>query len=322
MKSRLVMLMAVAVSALSVLFAAGRVSYYLKVSDPPPARASLRPQLASYLGVFEPGEPSAGYGPIASFAQAAGAKPDLAGYFSGWGEPFSAGFAQTLYQHGITELIQIDPTDASISAIAAGVYDDDFLRPFAEAVRDFRHPVVIGFGQEMNASWYQWGNGHVPAATFVAAWRHLVTLFRAAGADNVTWLWTVQAAGRGTAPLAAWWPGGQYVTWVGIDGFYYRRTDTFATVFGATIDQVRALTNMPVLLAETAVGPAAGQFAEIQSLFNGMSAARTLGLVWFDVPQHAGIYHQDWRLEDDQAAEVSFRLGVHDDLSAPAARSL
>jgi len=53
-----------------------------------------------------------------------------------------------------------------------------------------------------------------------------------------------------------------------------------------------------------------------------VSTARTLGLVWFDVPQHAGIYHQDWRLEDDQAAEVSFRLGVHDDLSAPAARSL
>ena len=29
------------------------------------------------------------------------------------------------------------------------------------------------------------------AATFVAAWRHIVTLFRAEGADNVTWLWTV-----------------------------------------------------------------------------------------------------------------------------------
>jgi mannan endo-1,4-beta-mannosidase len=152
-------------------------------------------------------------------------------------------------------------------------------------------------------------------ATFVAAWRHIVTLFRGQGAENVTWLWTIQADEPGTGPVASWWPGAQYVTWVGIDGYYYRHSDTFATVFGKTITQVRSFTGKPVLLSETAVGPEAGQFAKIQDLFHGMAKYKTLGLVWFDKPQHDGLYHQDWRIEDNVQAEISFRLGVRDELA-------
>jgi beta-mannanase len=210
--------------------------------------------------------------------------------------------------------VQIDPTDASVDAIADGTYDA-FLRSYADSVRNFRHAVVIGFGHEMNASGYSWGYKHVPAPTFVAAWRHLVTLFRGQGADNVTWLWTVEADAKGTGPIATWWPGAQYVTWVGIDGYYYRSSDTFPSVFGQTITQVRAFTSKPVLLSETAVGPDAGQFAKIQDLFHGMAAYKTLGLIWFDKTQHGSPYHQDWRIEDNLQAEISFRLGVRDELA-------
>ena len=42
---------------------------------------------------------------------------------------------------------------------------------------------------------------------------------------------------------------------------------------------------------------------------------KTLGLVWFDKDQNDGILHQDWRIEGDQVAEFSFRLGVRDDLA-------
>ena len=144
----------------------------------------------------------------------------------------------------------------------------------------------------MNAPWYSWGYGQVPAATFVAAWRHIVTLFRSQGADNVTWLWTIQADEPGTGPIASWWPGAQYVTWVGIDGYYYRSYETFASIFGKTIAQVRAFTGKPVLLSETAAGPEAGQAAKIADLFAGMRQYGALGLVWFDIAQNDGIYHR------------------------------
>ena len=51
--------------------------------------------------------------------------------------------------------------------------------------------MVPCFGHEMNGTWYSWGYEHVPAAVFVAAWRHIVNVFRAVGATNVTWMWTV-----------------------------------------------------------------------------------------------------------------------------------
>jgi hypothetical protein len=208
--------------------------------------------------------------------------------------------------------VQIDPTDASLGAVADGTYDY-YLTSYAQSVRNFRTAVVIGFGHEMNAPWYSWGYGHVSPATFVAAWRHIVTLFREQGADNVTWLWTIQADETGTGPVGSWWPGTEYVSWIGIDGYYYYPSDTFASVFGKTITQVRTFTSQPVLLSETAVGPGGAQLAKIRDLFNGMAAYKTLGLVWFDKDQHGtgtGITHQDWRLEDSLQAEIAFQRGV------------
>jgi mannan endo-1,4-beta-mannosidase len=311
MKSRLVMLMSLAIAALSVVIAGSRLN--VTMAPPTPAHASLQPNLTSYLGMDEGGT-SHTYDPIADFAQAADRKPNIVGYFSGWAEPFASDFAGTLHSHGIIPFVEMDPTDASIPGIAGGAYDD-YLQAYADAVRDFRHPVVIAFGHEMNASWYSWGYGHVVPATFVAAWRHIWTIFRQEGADNVTWLWAVQADRPGTGPIADWWPGPRYVNWVGVDGFYYRPSDDFASVFGRTIDQARSLTHKPILLSETAVGPDAGQFAKILDLFRGMAADQTLGLVWFDIAQQGSVYQQDWRIEDSPTAEDSFRLGVREDMS-------
>ncbi len=212
-------------------------------------------------------------------------------------------------RHGATTILQWDPTFVSVSKIAAGGYDG-YLRSFADSVRGFGQPVVIGFGHEMNAYWYSWGYRHLPAATFVAAWRHIVTLFRAQHADNVTWLWTLQADEHGTGHIVSWWPGAKYVTWVGIDGYYYYPSETFFSVFGQTIAQVRAFTGLPVLLSEVAVGPDAGQARKIPDLFAGMHQYGTLGLVWFDIAQHRGTYHQDWHIEDNPAAEAAFRRGA------------
>jgi mannan endo-1,4-beta-mannosidase len=318
MKPRLHLLVAVALASASIAFAIARLAATSLPGPPPVVHASLPPKVASYLGVFENGSPP-DYAPIAEFARAVNAQPNLVGYYSGWAQPFATSFARAIYVHGVRPFVQIDPTDASISGIAAGVYDG-YLRLYADNVREFGHAVVIGFGHEMNATTYPWGYGHVPATTFVAAWRHIVGLFREEGAENVTWLWTLQADGPGTGPIASWWPGASYVTWVGIDGYYYTPSDTFVKVFGKTIDQVRELTGKPVLLSETAVGPFAGQYVKIANLFEGMRRYHTLGLVWFDKKQDDGKYHQDWRIEDHQPAEAAFRLFVGNLALAPPSR--
>jgi Glycosyl hydrolase family 26 len=302
---RLMTAEAVVMTAVGIAVASGVA---VQVLDHAGTSASLQASPASYLGVYENGPPAT-YEPVANFTNAVGTQPNLVGYYSGWGEPFKDSFAETVHQHGAATIVQMDPTWASVSSIAAGEYDS-YLRSFADSVRRFGYPVVIGFGHEMNAYWYPWAYGHAAPSKFVAAWRHIVTLFRAQGADNVTWLWTIQADEAGTGPIASWWPGAQYVTWIGIDGYYYRPSDTFFSIFGETIAQVRMFTAKPVLVSETAVGPDGDRPAKISNLFAGMSQYGTLGLVWFDIPQHNGIYHQDWHVENSRAARAAFSRGA------------
>ena len=195
----------------------------------------------------------------------------------------------------------MNPTKISVAGIAAGRYDG-YLSAYAEAVRAYRHPVIVSFGHEMNGTWYSWGYRHTTPATFVAAWRHIVTLFRALGARNVTWLWTVNIVNNtqdGTIPSPApWWPGSSYVNWVGIDGYYLEPNWQFAPLFGPTIANVRTLTQDPILIAETGVVPDAGQPAKIADVFAGVRLYGLLGFVYFDATDFKG---QDFSISSPTA---------------------
>ena len=178
MRPRVVIAVAVLIALAAVAGAVARLVSPLGHSRPEVVHAALPPSLASYVGVYEPGSPPS-YQPISKFTQVTEVSPNLVEYFSGWAAPFASTFATEVRAHGMIPFVQIDPTYASVQAIANGVYDS-YLDSYADQVRDFGHAVIIGFGHEMNASWYSWGYRHVPAPTFVAAWRHIVTLFRQA----------------------------------------------------------------------------------------------------------------------------------------------
>jgi mannan endo-1,4-beta-mannosidase len=256
------------------------------------------------VGVYEPGAASS-WSHITEFTNATRVKPRLVVYYSAWNDPFSTSFAQVAWDHAAYVLDQLEPKNVSLAAIAAGD-SDAYLRSYARAVVAFGHPVILSFGHEMNGTWYSWGDGHTPPATFVAAWRHIVRVFRAHGAANVTWLWTVNSIAGASSSLRRWWPGNAWVDWTGIDGYYFRATDTFSSVFGATIADVRTISSAPLLIAETAVGTTPNRESQIGGLFAGVRAERLAGVVWFDKEQHAGLYHQDWRLENDPSAIAAF----------------
>ena len=260
------------------------------------------------VGVYEPGAPGS-WSQIAEFTDATGVKPTILVYYSPWNEPFSTSFAQTAWDHDAYVLVQLQPNGVTLSSIAAGG-SDTYLRSFADAVVAVGHPVILSFGHEMNGTWYSWGYGHASPAMFVAAWRHVVRLFRAAGAANVTWLWTVNSIQGASSSLSQWWPGAAWVNWTGIAGYYSRATDTFSSVFGSTIADIRTFSSAPLLISETAVGTTTDRESQIDALFAGVRAERLAGVVWFDAAQHAGLYHQDWRLEDDPYALAAFTAAV------------
>ena len=263
----------------------------------------------SYLGAFVKGVPTS-YEPVEAFADSTGVQPNIAAYYSGWFEKFRSAFAVEATTNGAIPLIQIDPSGVNLATIVSGVYDT-FLKVFATQVASYGartgHGIIISFGHEMNGSWYSWGYRHTPPAVFVAAWRHIVDLFRQQGAYDVTWLWTVNIINpRGGIPVPTpWWPGSSYVTWIGIDGYYLKPSWTFAPLFGPTIKAVRALSHhpIPILIAETGA-PAANQPAKITDLFAGMHVYGLLGFVWFDA---RGVL--DWRL-NSAAAIAALRRGA------------
>src|ERR1700733_15201243 len=301
---------AAACAAIVVAAAAGvGVSLYNRSSDrtgPLPVDLPTTPQ--SYLGVYASGAP-ASYDGVTAFASATGAKPDVVMYYSGWFVPFPAAFAATVSSNGAVPLVQMDPDNISVAGIAAGRYDG-YLTAYAEAVRAYPHPVIVSFGHEMNGSWSSWGYRNTSPAKFVAAWRHIVTLFRELGARNVTWLWTVNIInntqqGR-IPPPAPWWPGNSYVTWVGIDGYYLKPNWQFAPLFGPTIASIHTLTRDPILIAETGATAIADQPAKIADVFAGIHAYGLLGFVWFD---STNSHRQDFAVSSP-AALAAFRKGA------------
>ncbi len=261
----------------------------------------------SYLGLFARGVPDS-YAPVTTATRQAGVRPNILLYYSGWYEQFKEDFAIQAQNNDAVPFIQLDPNGISLAAIAAGTYDT-YLAQYATQVAAYGahtgHGVIISFAHEMNGYWYHWGNRHTSPKVFVAAWRHIVTLFRQQGADDVTWLWTTNIidAKGGIADPAPWWPGQKYVTWIGIDGYYYHPSWTFASLFGPTIKTVRALTRspVPILIAETGAARKAGQPAKIADLTAGIRAYGLLGFVWFDAD---GV--RNWRLHG-RAALAAFR---------------
>jgi mannan endo-1,4-beta-mannosidase len=163
---------------------------------PVPQRHGLPITPDSYIGLYTYGVPNS-YAGITAFTKATGIKPRVVVYYSGWQERFKVAFAKTVANEGAVPLVQMNPTRTKIAAIAEGKYDN-YLSTYANAVRTYHHQVILSFGHEMNGYWYSWAYTHTSPAVFVAAWRHVVTLFRARGAQNVTWLWTINTIHKKT----------------------------------------------------------------------------------------------------------------------------
>jgi len=252
-----------------------------------------------YLGlVAHDLPPSATY--LHRFVRAAGVRPNLITYFQNFGKPFMPSDACMVISRGKLPFIQIEPfRPFTVPSIARGD-SDAYLKAYAKAVKAFGARIALGFGHEMNGGWYQWGWGHVPPATFIAAWRHIHNIFAAANVTNVIWVWTIN---RAVHPPHLWWPGKKYVNWVGISGYYRHPDDRWAHVFNSTLANVAKFSSKPILIAETAVGPFSRRPRMISNFFAGLKRHRKLlGFTWFDLNKS-----EDWQLEGDKPAVAAFK---------------
>lgn len=290
-----------AVPVLALALLAGCSAVATTTAAPPPAS---RPGVRAGFSAATP----AG---VARVAAQTGVTPAYVETFAGPGSAFPAAWAELAAKDNATLVIQLDTGSIPLPGIAAGDHDA-WLRSYAKAVAAWPHPVAIGINHEFNGPWWPWSYQHETPASFVAAWRHIVTVFRQQGA-SVAWVWTISnVTGPQAAGVAPYWPGADYVTWVGINAYYYRASDTFASVFTPVLAEARALSGKPVLVTETGANPASGQVRAIGDLFAGIAATPgELGFIWFDYDKASA--HGDphnWFIDNDPAALSAFRAAV------------
>ena len=247
---------------------------------------------------------------LAAFDQKCGCRPDVAVKYVHWGESPTTMrmLADSVITKGAVPMLELEPFGVPLASIAEG-RDDADLVGYASAVKSLHEQVLMSFEPEPNGNWYSWGYTHVSPATEVAAWQHVVTLFRRAGDRNVTWVWIINTAYHGSGPIAALWPGSGYVDEIGIDGYFQSSHDTFSTIFGQTFAAVRGITGKPVLVSETSASPAAGQSRALRQLAAGLVRYRLAGFIWFDIDQagERGRGKADWSIDDDPSALAAYR---------------
>jgi hypothetical protein len=175
---------------------------------------------------------------VRSFERLAGRKLAWVYFSDNWfqGITFPGDAVEAIRETGSVPFIRIMPRSGweegradpkyGLAAIAQGRYDAD-LRRWARAARDTRLPMLVDFAPEMNGNWFPWsglfnGGERSGPQTYRDAYRHLVTLFREEGADNVGFAFHANVRSGPDEPwndIAAYYPGDRYIDWIGVSAY-------------------------------------------------------------------------------------------------------
>lgn len=210
--------------------------------------------------------------------------PAIVGANSRWPRPpFPPVELTKIWDRGSVPMIVWQPWTRAgrpypLRAIARGRYDA-YLRRSARAAVAWKHPVFLRFAPDMNRGRYPWGLGRYgnTAAVYKRAWRHVVGVFRRAGAANVVWVWTPSVeAGSRRPSFARLYPGDAWVNWVGLDGFNWALKGewrSFTSIFGSSYTALTRLSSRPVMIAETG-----------SSERGGSKTAWVTSAMWHEIP--------------------------------------
>lgn len=274
------------------------------------------------LGAWIPGAPGDA-SRIDAYAALVGAPPAVVHWFQSWARfaEFPTASLDTVVAHGALPMITWEPWDTSagvtqpayaLRAIVAGDHDA-YIHRWARAAVTWDQTLYLRFAHEMNGNWYPWSvgvNGN-SAADYVAAWQHVVEIFRAEGATRVRWVWCPNVAYTGSTPFADAYPGDPYVDWMALDGYNRGTSQPGSTwrslrdVFAPSHDALAALSTRPMMIAEVSSAEEGGDKAAWirVGLLTDLPTflPRIRAVVWFDENKES-----DWRVNSSPASLVAF----------------
>lgn len=241
-------------------------------------------------------------------AQATGIDPAYVSTYVGPGSVFPYDWGKLAIADNAILVVNIDTGSDSLQSVAQGS-EDSWLASFAKSASQYKGTLAISIDHEFNGPWWPWSFNHQTPSSFKSAWHRIVNLFRSLGV-HASWVWTVSNVdGKDSADISQYWPGSDYVDWIGLDAYYYSPKDTFANTFAPTIARAQAISDKSVLITETGALPSAGRVKDINDLIQGERRNPSIiGLIWFDYdkPSAHGPDH-DWKIDSDAAAISALR---------------
>jgi hypothetical protein len=265
---------------------------------------------AIQLGAYVPGAP-ANAQRLHEYTAEVGRAPDVVSWYREFGKPLmEPAEIENLRGTGETPMVTWEPHNASLLDIASGAYDG-YLDEAAAVAKSWEGPLLLRFAHEMNGSWYSW-DAAAPE-TYVAAWRHVVSLFRADGAGNVKWVWSPYVLAGGKYPFASYFPGDEWIDYVGLDGYNWGPArgswQSLEAVFAPSYALATEISAKPVIVAETGSTENGGdKGAWIRTgLMSALprSFPRVVAVVWFDENRE-----DDWRVDSSAGSLDAYRAVV------------
>lgn len=202
----------------------------------------------------------------ATFESQIGRKLAIHLSYNGWSNSFPTSQISDDVTNNRVPLISMS-CGMNNAATAAGGEDSNIIAT-ANALKGLGIPVMLRWEWEFNltsnnsACLLDPTKSSDPLSTqesdFIAAWKHIWTLFKQQGATNVIFVWNPSGGGVNPTPF---YPGDTYVDWIGIDHYDQTASDaSFSDVFSGPYS-VNAVHNKPIIIGET------GAYAANQGVF-------------------------------------------------------
>ncbi|MCX7919923.1 MAG: glycosyl hydrolase [bacterium] len=177
--------------------------------------AKYEPSSGCYLGAYIEADPVAP-GNIYAFETATQKKHACYMIYAGWGSGFPTAWAQNAKIYGAAVQIAFAPNNFGLDSVVDGPY----IRKWAQAAHTLRMPVFVRWASEMNLSEFNWSGD---TAKYVNKWRLLYNIFKEE-APNIAMVWAPNWSP--TSNIPGYYPGDEYVDWIGVDMYMGLGTGT------------------------------------------------------------------------------------------------
>lgn len=272
------------------------------------------PSSGCYLGAYIEAD-SIAPGNIYAFETAVQKEHACYMVYAGWYSGFPTAWAQNVKSYGAAVQLAFEPSLGLDSVV-----DGPYIRKWAQDAHALRIPVFVRWASEMNLAQFIWSGD---TGKYVDKWRLLYTVFKEE-APNIAMVWAPNWAP--TANIDEYYPGDEYVDWVGVDMYMGIGTGTTDQTDPRTkISYVYNLAtshNKPIMFPEWAASHAYAKnsvaydctaygiekmnliYDQLQAEFPKLKLA-----TWFDWDTRS-INNADFSLTDNYAITTNYRRAI------------